>query len=100
MRLSARLFSAAGEPPRRLRRQTVSLEHFVQRKRALGLWRDIVRATNRIPQSSARDEMRSFARHEFERNKEVTDLTHIRYLISTGKTEFDAMRRYIDELAA
>ncbi|EER45174.1 predicted protein [Histoplasma capsulatum H143] len=70
---------------------------FVQQKRALGLWREIVRATNRIPQSSARDEMRSFARHEFERNKGVTDLAHIRYLISTGKTEFDAMRRYIDE---
>ncbi|PGH10342.1 hypothetical protein GX51_00099 [Blastomyces parvus] len=52
-----------------------------------------------IPKSSARDEMRSFARHEFERNKDATDLTHIRYLISTGKTEFDAMRRYIDELA-
>ncbi|OAT06133.1 hypothetical protein BDBG_02413 [Blastomyces gilchristii SLH14081] len=73
---------------------------FRSTKASTELWREIVRATNRIPKSSARDEMRSFARHEFERSKDVTDLTHIRYLISTGKTEFDAMRRYIDELAA
>ncbi|KKZ63139.1 hypothetical protein EMCG_02516, partial [[Emmonsia] crescens] len=81
MRWSARLFSAAGQPPRRPRKQTISLEHFVQRKRALSLWREIVRATNRIPQASARDEMRSFARHEFERNKGVTDLVWGNHLL-------------------
>ncbi|OAX84177.1 hypothetical protein ACJ72_01452 [Emergomyces africanus] len=122
MRWSVRLFSAAGQLPRSPLKQTISLEHFVQRKRALGLWRDIVRATNThyssraigIPQSSARDEMRSFARHEFERNKGVTDLVpdlgmsafntalslYLVHFHLTGKTEFDAMRRYIDELAA
>ncbi|PGH14707.1 hypothetical protein AJ79_02873 [Helicocarpus griseus UAMH5409] len=91
MRWSARLLSAAGQP-RKPRKPALSLEHFLQRQRALSLWREIVRATNKIPKSSAREEMRSFARHEFRRNKDVTDLT--------GKTEFDAMRRYIDELAA
>ena len=39
-------------------------------------------------------------RNEFERNKAVQDIAQIRYLLSTGKTEFDTMRRYIDELAA
>jgi len=38
------------------------------------------------------------AREEFERNKNVTDITQIRYLISTGKTQWDSMERYIDGL--
>jgi hypothetical protein len=41
-----------------------------------------------------------YARNEFERQKNVTDLTQIRYLVSTGKAEFEGMQRYIDELAA
>lgn len=75
------------------------LLQFVQRKRALDLWRDIARALNstdwiqpasvhkliwrtEIPASNTRAEMRKFARDEFERNKDVYDLGHIRYLIS------------------
>ncbi|PSK54343.1 hypothetical protein B9Z65_3462 [Elsinoe australis] len=80
-------------------KQMLTLEHFVQRKRALDLWRDIARALNKIPASNTRAEMRKFARDEFERNKDVYDLGHIRYLISTGRTQFDGMRRYIDEQA-
>ena len=38
-------------------------------------------------------------KEEFERHKNVTDITKIRYLISTGKTEFDTMERYIEQLA-
>jgi len=38
------------------------------------------------------------ARDEFERNRNVTDITQIRYLISTGKTQWDSMERYIDGL--
>ncbi|QVM10152.1 hypothetical protein D8B26_004814 [Coccidioides posadasii str. Silveira] len=93
----ASFLSAAVARPSRLRKPAVSLEHFIQRQRALKLWRDIVRGINKIPPSTTRDELRVFARQEFERNKNVRDLAHIRYLISTGKTEFDAMRRYIDE---
>jgi hypothetical protein len=62
--------------------------------------------------------MRDYARAEFERNRGVQDVVslsfqymhsfvsklisqaHVRYLLSAGKTEFDTMRRYIDELAA
>ena len=58
-----------------------------------------------------------FARDEFKRNKEVKDIvcsagrgiggrianwfgvqTQIRYLISTGKTQWETMERYIDGL--
>ncbi|KAF2201358.1 hypothetical protein GQ43DRAFT_38692 [Delitschia confertaspora ATCC 74209] len=86
---------AGKKPPilSRLRgRNALSLEHFIQRQRALALWREILRSTASIADDSTRKEMRHFARVEFEQHKNVTDLGHIRYLISTGKTQFDTMK--------
>ncbi|KAI1383995.1 complex 1 protein-domain-containing protein [Hypoxylon trugodes] len=74
---------------------TLSLDHFLLRSRALSLYRTILRSTNRISDSTTRDETRNFARAEFERHRDVTDITHIRYLLSTGKTEWESMERYI-----
>ncbi|KAK8165117.1 hypothetical protein BKA80DRAFT_270533 [Phyllosticta citrichinensis] len=77
----------------------LSLDQFLQRQRVISFWREIVRALHKIPPSPTRDELRQYARTEFERHKHVTDLTHIRYLLSNGKTEFDMMKRYINEQA-
>ena len=72
----------------------LSLSDFLLRQRVLSLWRDIVRELNKIPkESSTREEVKNFAREEFERNKDVTDTTKIRYLVSTGRTQFDEMSR-------
>jgi Complex 1 protein (LYR family) len=84
----------------KFRTAPLSLDQFLQRQRVLSLWREIVRATNKIPLSNTRNEMRQYARQGFERNRNVTDLIQIRYLISTGKTELEGMQRYINELAA
>lgn len=75
---------------------TLSLDHFLQRSRVLSLYRTILRGTRRIDNPATRDETRSFARAEFERHRGVTDLGHIRYLLSTGKTEWETMERYIE----
>ncbi|KAB2579945.1 LYR motif-containing protein 2 [Lasiodiplodia theobromae] len=94
--------SMASRPSRfggRRKGPTIGLDHFIQRQRVISLWRDIIRALNKIPPSSTRHELHQYARAEFERNRDVTDLAHIRYLISTGKTEFDSMKRYIEEQA-
>ncbi|KAK0648879.1 hypothetical protein B0T16DRAFT_122444 [Cercophora newfieldiana] len=77
---------------------TLSLEHFLQRARVLSLYRTIIRSTRRIADPTTRAETRRFAREEFERHRGVTDLNHIRYLLSTGKTEWESMERYIDGL--
>ncbi|KAH8906366.1 complex 1 LYR protein [Coniochaeta sp. PMI_546] len=77
---------------------TLSLDHFLQRSRVLSLYRTIIRATRRIQDPTTRAETRKFARDEFERHRQVTDLDHIRYLLSTGKTEWESMERYIDGL--
>ncbi|KAF4826937.1 LYR motif-containing protein 2 [Colletotrichum tropicale] len=76
--------------------KTLSLDHFLQRSRALSLYREILRGTQRIADPTTRAESRRYARDEFERHRDVTDINHIRYLISTGKTEFQGMERYID----
>lgn len=82
----------------RQKKPILSLEQFIQRSKTLALWREIMRAVYRIPPSATRDEMRQFARTEFEQHRKVKDQQHIRYLVSSGKTQFDAMRRYVDEL--
>ncbi|KAK4208131.1 complex 1 LYR protein [Rhypophila decipiens] len=76
----------------------LSLDHFLQRSRALAFYRSILRATRRIQDPKTRAETRKHVRDEFERNRHVTDLNHIRYLLSTGKTEWEAMERYVDGL--
>ncbi|KAF0327886.1 hypothetical protein GQ607_004717 [Colletotrichum asianum] len=76
--------------------KTLSLDHFLQRSRVLSLYREILRGTQRIADPTTRAESRRYARDEFERHRDVTDINHIRYLISTGKTEFQGMERYID----
>ncbi|KAL4941151.1 hypothetical protein BDV06DRAFT_195048 [Aspergillus oleicola] len=98
---SLRLFAAASSTrSSKLRKPAISLDHFIQRQRVIAFWREIVRALNKIPNSPTRSELRDYARTEFERHRNVTDLQHIRYLLSTGKSEFDMMKRYIDEQAA
>jgi hypothetical protein len=85
--------------PRRAKKPALSLEHFLQRQRVFSLWRSIVRALYKIPKTHRAEPMQ-YARKEFDRHRDVQDLTQIRYLVSTGKTEFESMQRYIDELAA
>lgn len=77
---------------------TLSLDHFLQRSRVLALYRTILRGTKNIQDTQTRDETRKFARDEFERHRGVTDISHIRYLLSTGKTEWEAMERYVGSM--
>ncbi|KAF2749349.1 hypothetical protein M011DRAFT_475448 [Sporormia fimetaria CBS 119925] len=70
----------------------LGLDHFIQRQRALKLWRDIVRDTAQISDDATRKDMRQFARAEFEQHRKVTDLDHIRYLISSGKAQVTQMK--------
>ncbi|KAJ9652026.1 hypothetical protein H2198_008727 [Neophaeococcomyces mojaviensis] len=78
----------------------LSLEHFLLRSRVLNLYRTIIRAIYQIPDPDARKEPIDHAKGEFMRNKDVTDTAQIRYLASTGKAEWDGMRRYVEELGA
>ncbi|PVI00408.1 hypothetical protein DM02DRAFT_527094 [Periconia macrospinosa] len=89
-----RSYATVSRPSRlKLRgKNPLGLDHFVQRQRALALWKDILRSTASIPDAATKKDMRDFARAEFEQHRHVTDLAHIRYLISSGKTQFDTMK--------
>ncbi|KAF3183799.1 hypothetical protein TWF106_004456 [Orbilia oligospora] len=60
----------------------LGLDRWIQRSRVLALWREILRTVRHIEDPATREEMRSWARHEFKRNKNVEEMTQIRYLIS------------------
>lgn len=81
------------------REAPLSLEHFLLRSRVLNLYRTIVRAIYQIPDPDARKDPIAHAKGEFSRNRNVRDKDQIRYLVSTGKAEWDGMRRYVEELA-
>ena len=72
----------------------LSLDHFLIRQRVLALYRNIIRACYKIL-SPTREEMKLYAREEFERRKDIEDLRKIRYLLSTGKADFDKLRGQI-----
>lgn len=83
----------------RLPSTKLSLEHFLIRQRVISLYRTIIRALQALPRDSRqRAELTVYAKGEFERHKEVSDVGKIRYLVSTGKTEFDGMKRYLHEM--
>jgi hypothetical protein len=46
--------------------------------------------------SPQRDESVAYAKGEFARNKDVREIDRIRYLISTGKAEWDGLRRGVE----
>ncbi|KAM5382257.1 hypothetical protein ACJA88_004052 [Fusarium oxysporum] len=75
---------------------TLSLDQFIQRGRVLAFYRTILRGTKKIADPTTRAESRKYARDEFERRRNVTDASHVRYLLSVGKTEWEGMERYID----
>ncbi|KAM0335514.1 hypothetical protein ACHAQA_000562 [Verticillium albo-atrum] len=95
--LAVRSYSTKAPPKTRLKK-TLSLDHFLQRGRVLSLYRTILRGTAHIADPSTKAESRRYARGEFERHRDVTDIGHIRYLLSTGKVEWDSMGRYVEGL--
>ncbi|CCE29801.1 hypothetical protein E4U22_001999 [Claviceps purpurea] len=98
MRYAAQLIRARGYATRRKLDGVLSLDHFLQRSRVLSLYRTILRATRPIRDTQTKSETRRFVRDEFESHRHVTDITHIRYLLSTGKTQWQSMERYIGGL--
>ncbi|KAK6508495.1 hypothetical protein TWF506_010583 [Arthrobotrys conoides] len=68
---------------------------WIQRSRVLALWREILRTVRHIEDPATREEMRSWARHEFKRNKNVEEMTQIRYLISQGRHEMETISQSI-----
>ncbi|KAJ6180528.1 hypothetical protein N7519_010989 [Penicillium mononematosum] len=75
MRPSHRFLAAISRSqPSKLKKPSISLDHFIQRQRVLSLWREIMRALIKVPPSSTRTELHKYARDEFERHRGVSDI--------------------------
>ena len=88
--LSRTYATTKSRPSRLQNKPRLSLNHFLLRQRVLAQYRTIIRACRKIPEPM-RDEMRQYARGEFERQRGLEDMRSIRYLLSTGKAEFDRL---------
>lgn len=87
----ARTYATTTRYPSRLpNKPPLSLDHFLLRQKVLAQYRTIIRACYKIP-STMREEMKRYAKEEFKRQRDVEDLRIIRYLLSTGKVEFDRL---------
>ncbi|CAK7566049.1 MAG: hypothetical protein SEPTF4163_003982 [Sporothrix epigloea] len=76
------LSRTAGRPSRLGGKAVLSLDHFLQRRRALALYRTIVRGTRQISDATTRAETLQYARAEFERHRGVTDLVRSSFWVT------------------
>lgn len=60
----------------------MTLSQFIQRTKTLSFYRSILRGIGHISNPSARDESRRYARNEFERHRDVTDIVSISASVS------------------
>ncbi|KAF2280793.1 uncharacterized protein EI97DRAFT_8518 [Westerdykella ornata] len=74
MRQYATIATKAASRLQKRGKSPLSLDHFIQRQRALSLWRNILRSTAGISDPGIKRDMRQFARSEFEQHRNVTDL--------------------------
>lgn len=88
--------SSNSKPKTRLKKAPLDLKLFIQRSRVIGLYRTIVRGSRQISDPNTRRETLRFARAEFERNRNETDAERVRYLLSTGKSEWENAERYFE----
>lgn len=74
----------------RSRSRFLSLNRFLLRTRVLNLYRTILRSSRQqLSDPGTRTEMRSFARVEIERYKDVEEESEIRYLVGKGEKEWE-----------
>lgn len=76
----------------------LSLPAFLLRAQVLSLYRTILRTTRLLAKSDpTRNELKNFARTEFERNRNVQqdDLSHIKSLVAAGRAEVERWRGLI-----
>ncbi|KAI8578307.1 hypothetical protein K450DRAFT_248211 [Umbelopsis ramanniana AG] len=70
----------------------LSLEHFLARRRAIALYREIIRSLKGLNKTDAH-EIRQWARSDFERYRGEKDLEKIKSLITSGKHQMHSVQQ-------
>ncbi|XP_062857925.1 LYR motif-containing protein 2 [Trichomycterus rosablanca] len=77
----------------RLPHATLNLKQFLQRQRVLGLYRNMLRTIQQVPDEADRKYLQDWARDEFKRNKEATNQDAIRMMITQAINHLEELRR-------
>ena len=67
-----------------------SLDHFITRSKCIHLYRKIQRIVRSLDKTT-KEELKEWARRDFERNRAETDIEKIKYLYSTGARQVQQM---------
>ncbi|XP_026197088.1 LYR motif-containing protein 2 [Anabas testudineus] len=80
--------AAARLPPTAL-----SLKQFLQRQKVLGIYRNMLRTIQQVPDGNDRKYLKDWARDEFKRNKNATDQDSIRMMITQAKNHLEELQK-------
>ncbi|XP_016930540.3 LYR motif-containing protein 2 [Drosophila suzukii] len=70
----------------------LGLKQFMLRQEVLKLYREIFRTIRQVPDKNSQLELRSWARHDFETNRNQTDEVAIKMLIQHGRRSLTELR--------
>ncbi|KJA26181.1 hypothetical protein HYPSUDRAFT_133357 [Hypholoma sublateritium FD-334 SS-4] len=68
-----------------------TLKHFILKLQVLNLYRGAIRASRVIPDPVTRRETIAWIRHEFDRNKHLTDIARIEDKLKIGRREIKSI---------
>ncbi|XP_059476732.1 LYR motif-containing protein 2 [Neocloeon triangulifer] len=80
----------------RIPSKTLSLKQFMTRQQVLKLYRDILKAIQRIPDDRNRNELKDWARSDFKQHKNQTDEHKIKALIFHGERSLKELNQSLD----
>ena len=73
----------------------LTLKHFLRRRDALSLYRDVLRISKRTDQQQA-GEIKHFARNSFELKRTVSDTQEISYLLTQGRRQLEQLETMLN----
>ncbi|KAL0075164.1 NADH dehydrogenase 1 alpha subcomplex subunit 6 NDUFA6 [Phycomyces blakesleeanus] len=94
MRPALILSHRAPPVPKFFKKESLTLDHFLTRGRVISLYRQILRSTKGLDKHDAQ-ELRAWARSDFERARHETDLDKIKALLSSGKHQMHNLQSSI-----
>ncbi|XP_067337946.1 LYR motif-containing protein 2 isoform X2 [Channa argus] len=71
----------------------LSFKQFLQRQKILGIYRNMLRTIQKVPDEVDRKYLRDWARDEFKRNKDTTDEDAIRMMITQAIKHLEELQK-------
>ncbi|XP_068609948.1 LYR motif-containing protein 2 [Brachionichthys hirsutus] len=77
----------------RLTPAALSLKQFLQRRKVLGIYRNMLRTIRQVPEEGDRKYLRDWAREEFKRNRNATDQDAVRMMLTQASNHLEELRK-------